>query len=593
MPPRRASSADRQDKIPGGGRGLPPPPPMDVATRVLEGMARLLEQMRDGDRVRCATYMLRDDASLWWEGAAHAVDLATLSWDRFKEMFYDKYFPADVRGRLTREFMSLCRWDLTVAEFIRNHRLYFSGGTVPAGHRLQDAEEATSGPVQFSAAKKAVYRVTETAGQQKPQGQFQMPRQQRPPQAPRDPKSVEGQECHKAADCPRNKGPTTGRAYVMHAEEAEAEPDSTFFTAIRNLTGSDGFRVQSIDHILGSDVHFSDSEEIGASVTEIYGAGRLDSATVDGVRHYSGNGLAFVERSCHRISTELMRRGCHAILASIVSVLEPVRKRLEDVDVVSEFSSVFHDVVSGIPPDRDVDFYIELMPATVPISKAPYRLAPAEMKELKDQIQDLLDKGFICPRFSPWGAPVLFVKNNDGSIRLCIHYKELNRVTVKNKYLLPRIEDLFYQLQGASDGIEVDPSKVEAVKDWPVPKSVTEIHSFLGLAGYYRKFIQGFSSIAVPMTALTKNNAKFIWGSEGQESFDILKLALTTAPVLAMPSGQGEFMVYTDASKLGLDAVLIQQDRVIAYASRQLKVHEKNYPTHNLELAAVVFALKI
>ncbi|XP_073024290.1 uncharacterized mitochondrial protein AtMg00860-like [Primulina eburnea] len=123
----------------------------------------------------------------------------------------------------------------------------------------------------------------------------------------------------------------------------------------------------------------------------------------------------------------------------------------------------------------------------------------------------------------------------------------------------------------SQNGLEVDPSKVEAVRDWPVPKSVTEIRSFLGLAGYYRKFIQGFSSIAVPMTALTKKNAKFVWGPECQESFDRLKQALTTAPVLAMPSGQGEFVVYTNASKLGLGAVLMQQDRVIAYASRQLK----------------------
>ncbi|XP_073031312.1 uncharacterized protein [Primulina eburnea] len=207
---------------------------------------------------------------------------------------------------------------------------------------------------------------------------------------------------------------------------------------------------------------------------------------------------------------KFIKRGCQAFLASIVSVAEPVSQKLEDIDVASEFSSVFHGDVSGIPPDREVEFSIELMPGTMPISKAPYRLAPAEMKELKDQIQDLLDK-------------------------------------------------------------EVDPSKVEAVRDWPVPKSVTEIRSFLGLAGYYRNFIQGFSSIAVPMTALTKKNAKFVWEPECQESFDKLKQAFTTAPVLAMPSGQGEFVVYTDASKLGLGAVLMQQDRVIAYASRQLK----------------------
>ncbi|XP_073041838.1 uncharacterized protein [Primulina eburnea] len=113
---------------------------------------------------------------------------------------------------------------------------------------------------------------------------------------------------------------------------------------------------------------------------------------------------------------KLIKRGFHSFLASIVSVTEPVSQRLEDVDVVSEFSSVFPEDVSGIPPDREVDFSIELMLGTVPISKAPYRLAPAEMKELKGQIQDLLDKRFIRPSFSPWDAPVLFVKKKEGNM---------------------------------------------------------------------------------------------------------------------------------------------------------------------------------
>ncbi|XP_073317220.1 uncharacterized mitochondrial protein AtMg00860-like [Primulina huaijiensis] len=123
----------------------------------------------------------------------------------------------------------------------------------------------------------------------------------------------------------------------------------------------------------------------------------------------------------------------------------------------------------------------------------------------------------------------------------------------------------------SGDGVEVDPSKVEAVRDWPFPKSVTKIRSFLGLAGYYRKLIQGFSSIVVPLTTLTKKNVKFFWESEYQESFDRLKQALTLAPVLAMPSVQGDYVLYTDALKLGLGAVLMQHDRVIAYTSKYLK----------------------
>ncbi|XP_075521480.1 uncharacterized protein LOC142554696 [Primulina tabacum] len=291
-----------------------------------------------------------------------------------------------------------------------------------------------------------------------------------------------------------------------------------------------------------------------------------------------------------------MKRGCQAFLASIVSVSKLINLRLDDFEIARDFLSIFPEDVSGIPPDRVVDFSVELM-------------------------------------------SVLFVKKKDGSMRLCIDYRELNRVTVKSKYPLPRIEDLFDQLQGASvfvkidlrsgyhqqkpyldkffivfigniliysksreehgqhlrtelqtlkyrqlyakfskcefwldrvasvghiisrDGVEVDRSKVEAVRDWPMPKSVTEIRSFLGFFGYYRKFIQGFSFIVVPMTTLTKKNSKFVWGSECQESFEKPKQALTSAPVLVVPSGQGEYVLYTYASKLE-----IQIFEIVVYA---------------------------
>ncbi|XP_075494693.1 uncharacterized protein LOC142532259 [Primulina tabacum] len=326
MPPRRALSTDHQDDIPGGGRGPPPPLPSpgDTATRVLEGIARLIEQdqqaprpqadiyeqfrrlnpkefggttdpflaegwvrslelhidylqMRDGDRVRFAIYILRDDASRWWERAAHAVELNTLTWDMFKEMFYGKFFSANVRGRLTREFMSLrsgtrlrhnssgnligaailrpfhgCRPEAETAGYDEATACIFQ--TEQALWHI-DSAEATSGPDQFSAKEESVYGATETAGQQKPQGQYRGPGQQWQPQAPGAPRPEGGlpckhcnkyhygkcmrstfrcfvckQEGHKAADCPQNKGPTTSRAYVMHSEEAEVELDSTLIT---------------------------------------------------------------------------------------------------------------------------------------------------------------------------------------------------------------------------------------------------------------------------------------------------------------------------------------------------------------------------
>ncbi|GKB26615.1 putative reverse transcriptase domain-containing protein [Tanacetum coccineum] len=144
-----------------------------------------------------------------------------------------------------------------------------------------------------------------------------------------------------------------------------------------------------------------------------------------------------------------------------------------------------------------------------------------------------------------------------------------------------------------SEGIHVDPAKIESIKDWASPKTPTEIRQFLGLAGYYRRFIKGFSKIAKPMTKLTQKSVKFDWTEKAEAAFQLLKQKLCSAPILALPEGSENFVVYCDASHKGLGAVLMQKEKVIAYASRQLKIHEKNYTTHDLELGAVVFALKM
>jgi hypothetical protein len=145
----------------------------------------------------------------------------------------------------------------------------------------------------------------------------------------------------------------------------------------------------------------------------------------------------------------------------------------------------------------------------------------------------------------------------------------------------------------SAEGMAVDPSKVESVTKWEQPLNVTDIRSFLGMAGYYRRFIENFSNIASLMTELLKNNTKFEWLEACEKSFQELKKRLTTAPVLTLPDIKKDFVVYCDASKQGLGCVLMQEGKVVAYASRQLKKHEENYPTHDLELAAVVHALKI
>jgi len=143
------------------------------------------------------------------------------------------------------------------------------------------------------------------------------------------------------------------------------------------------------------------------------------------------------------------------------------------------------------------------------------------------------------------------------------------------------------------EGISVDPKKIEAVRDWPTPRTAKQVKRFVGMAGYYKRFVKDFSKLVVPMTKLTRKEVKFVWSEKCAEVFEELKSRLTSAPILKQPTRSGGMVIYSDASGKGLGCVLTQNGHVIAYASRQLRVHERNYPTHDLELAVVIFALKI
>ncbi|GJR94205.1 retrotransposon protein, putative, ty3-gypsy subclass [Tanacetum coccineum] len=373
-----------------------------------------------------------------------------------------------------------------------------------------------------------------------------------------------------------------------------------------------------------------------------------------------------------------IKKGCLIFLAQVMKKEtedQSEEKRLEDVPTVRDFLEVFPEDLPGLPTTRQVEFQIDMVPGATPMARAPYRLSPSKLQELSTQLQELFDKGLIRPSSSPWGALVLFVKKKDVSFWMCIDYRELNKLTMKNRYPLSRIDDLFDLLQGSSvyskidlrssyhqlrvydedipktafrtryghyefqvmpfgltnapavfmdlmnrvckpyldkfviifiddiliyskseeehakhlklilellkkeelyakfskyefwlskvqflghvidsEGIHVDPTNIESIKDWASLKTLIEIHQFLGRACYYRRFIKGFSKIAKPITKLTQKSVKFDWTEK----------------------------VELHSNWLG--AVLMQKEKVIAYASRQLKIHEKNYTTHDLEL---------
>ncbi|GKA66144.1 putative reverse transcriptase domain-containing protein [Tanacetum coccineum] len=305
--------------------------------------------------------------------------------------------------------------------------------------------------------------------------------------------------------------------------------------------------------------------------------------------------------SCTK-TQKYMLKGCHVFLAHVTTKKSEDKsegKRLEDID---------------------------LIPGVAPVARAPYRLASSKMKELSEQLQELSDKDFVRPSSSPWGASVLFIKKKDGSFRMCIDYHELNKLMVitnfeyvkkifrrqhseldmvitsfkhkkeheehlkailellkkeelyakfsKCEFWIPKVQFLGYVID--SQGIHVDPAKIESIKYWASPKTPMEIRQFLGLAGYYRRFIEGFSKIAKSMTKLTQIGVKFYWGDKEEAAFQLIKKKLCSAPILALPEGSKDFVVYCDALHKGLGAILMQREKVIAYALRQLKIHEKN-----------------
>nr|GEV78004.1 putative reverse transcriptase domain-containing protein [Tanacetum cinerariifolium] len=392
--------------------------------------------------------------------------------------------------------------------------------------------------------------------------------------------------------------------------------------------------------------------------------------------------------SCTKAQRYLSKR-CVVFLARITTKDAKDKsegKRLEDVPIVKDFLEVFPEDLPGIPPARQVELQIDSVPGASPVARAPYRLAPSKIKELAGQLQELSDKGFIRPSSSPWGALVLFVKKKDGSFRMCIDYRKLNKLTVKNRYPLPTIDDLFDQLQGSSVYSKInlrsgyhqlrvcdkdipkttfrtryghyefqvmpfgltnaptvfmdlmnrvckpylDKFVIVFIDDILIYSKTKEEHlkqilellkkeelyakfskcefwmtrvQFLGHVidskgihldpAKIERFIEGFSKIAKSMTKLTQKNVRFEWGEKKEAAFQLIKRELCSAPILALPKGSKNFIVYCDASSKGLGAMLMQNEKVIAYASRQLKIYEKNYTTHDLELGAVVFALKM
>nr|GEY40965.1 putative reverse transcriptase domain-containing protein [Tanacetum cinerariifolium] len=242
-----------------------------------------------------------------------------------------------------------------------------------------------------------------------------------------------------------------------------------------------------------------------------------------------------------------------------------IKKYCPKTEIPKMEDEFYHLTVKG----NDLKTYFakwNLITRTAPVARTPYRLAPLEMQELSDQHQELADRGFIRPSSSVY-----------------------SKIDLRSGYhqLRVRDEDIPKTAFRTSQGLHVDPAKIETVKNWASPTTPTEVRQFLGLAGYHRRFIKYFLKIAKSLTELTQKNKKYFWEEDQESAFQLLKQKLCEAPILALQKGNNDFVVQCDASHLGLGAVLMQREKFIVYASRQLKPHEKNYITHDLELGAV------
>ncbi|GJR95359.1 putative reverse transcriptase domain-containing protein [Tanacetum coccineum] len=272
-------------------------------------------------------------------------------------------------------------------------------------------------------------------------------------------------------------------------------------------------------------------------------------------------------------------------------------KKQEEIVVVRDIPEVFPNDLSRLPPIREIEFRIELIPGATPID---LRSGYHQLRVHEDDIPKTAFRtryGHFEFTIMPFDDILLYSKTQEEHVehlRLVLELLKKEKLYAKFskcKFWLREVQFLGHVING--NRIHVYHSKIEAVKNWKAPRTLTEVCSFLGLAGYYRRFIENFSKIAKSLTILTQKSNTFDWGEEQELTFQTLKDKLCNAPVLALLNGPEDFVEYCDAFGIGLGCVLMQRGKVIAYASRQLKIHEENYTTHDLELGAVVFALKI
>ncbi|XP_040998429.1 uncharacterized protein LOC121244400 [Juglans microcarpa x Juglans regia] len=574
------------------GRGDP-----TLAEDWIQGIEEILRVLTctEEQKVAYATFKLTGEAKRWWisqRTIREAEGTEIISWLHFKQIFLERFFPNSFCEDKAMEFATLVQGTMTVHQYAArltelsrfatylipdeekkarkfeqglNEKLYVRvvGFQIRNFSELVDKAIVFEGTLQRNAAMHEQRKRTTPTGYQS--GMDQGPWKRRYEGSSSGKRPVQR---HYIRDCPmQNRSnqtfippPQRNEVSARGSNQRPTAPARVFALTPGEVEGRN-------DVITGSKV-------------------RLTPPIISAIQ-----------------VGKLLRDGCQGFLACVVEAPKEELK-LEQIPVVRDYPEVFPEDLSGLPPERELKIRAEDVAKTAFRTRyghyeflvMPFGLTntPTVFMDLMNRVfHEFLDKFVVV-----FIDDILIYSKSETE-----HEEHLKLVlgTLRDKQLFAKLKKCEFWLDSitflghvvSKDGISVDPGKVEAVVNWSAPRNVHEVRSFLGLAGYYCRFIDGFSKIAVPLTALTRKNNKFEWTAKCEESFQELKQRLVSAPVLTVPTARGGFVVYSDASRLGLGCVLMQHGKVIAYASRQLKVYEKNYPTHDLELAAVIFALKL